>query len=93
MIPNKNLTQEEAKWMIENFTPGVQAGRIDGARMDKYFVPVRSMILGKPVSRPGCGCMFKSFADMTKSLFGQHYAEIEAIANPPKTAKRGRPKK
>ena len=91
MIPNKDLTQEEAQWMIENFTPAVQNGRISGDTMEKYFVKVRSLIMGKPVGRPGCGCHYQAYVAMTKSLFGQHYAEIEAIANPPKkVTKRGR---
>jgi len=91
MIPNKDLTQEEAQWMLDNFTPAVRRGRISGDTMDRYFVPVRRLIMGPHVTKPGCGCHFQAFVQMTNSLFGQHYAEIEAIANPPKkVTKRGR---
>lgn len=94
MIPNKDLTQEEAKWIIENFTPTVREGRLDGNTITNYFAKVRSLILGRKVDRPGCACQFKSFAAMTKGLFGQHHEEIKAIAYPPtKTKKRGRKRK
>ena len=92
MIPNKDLTQEEAKWIIDNFTPSVQGGRLDGHTITNYFAKVRSLILGKQVDRPGCACQFKSFAAMTKGLFGQHHEEIKSIAYPPKK-KRGRAKR
>jgi len=88
---NPNLTQEEALFLVEEYQPK-SGGRVDGGRMDKYFVPARSLMMGKPSSRPECGCMFKSYVMMTNSMYSQHEAAIKAIAYPPKK-KRGRGKK
>jgi hypothetical protein len=88
MIPNNNLTQEEAQWLINEFAPK-RNGRISGETMNKYFVPARSLMLGKPSERPGCGCQFKSYAQMTNGMYGQHYEAIKLIATP-KTTTRGR---
>ena len=91
MIPNSNLTQEEALWLINEYQPK-SGGRVSGETMDKYFVKARGLILGKPVERPGCACQFKSYVMMTNSLFGQHYEAIKTIATP-KSKPRGRTKK
>ena len=92
---NPNLTQEEAKWLIEEYTPK-RGGRISGQTMDTYFVPARTLMQGKPSERPGCACMFKSYVMMTNSMLGQYEAEIKAIAYPvieEKVVTRGRRKK
>jgi len=87
---NDKLTKEEAVWLVEVFAPK-RGGRIDGKTMDTYFLPARKLMLGTEVERPSCGCMFKSYAQMTNSLYGQHEAAIREIAYPkPKT--RGRKK-
>ena len=78
---NPNLTQEEAKWLIEEYVPR-QGGRISGDTMDRFFVKARTLMMGKPAERPGCACMFKSFVMMTNSMFGQYESEIKAIAYP-----------
>lgn len=89
---NPNLTQDEAKWLVEEYAPRM-GGRISGETMDKYFVKARTLMLGKQAERPGCACMFKSFVAMTNSLYGQHSEEIKAIAYPVvKTSARGRKK-
>jgi len=87
---NENLTQEEALWIENEYRPR-SGGRICGTTMDKYFVPARKLMLGKQVDRPGCACQFKSYVQMTNSLYNQHADEIRAIASPPKP-KRGRKK-
>jgi len=88
MIPNQELTKEEALFLVEEYHPK-SGGRIDGKTMDKYFVPARSLMLGKKAERPGCACMFKSFVQMTNSMYSQHEIEIRDIAYP-KPKKRGR---
>ena len=89
---NNNLKQEEAKWLIEVFAPKM-GGRIAGDTMDKYFVPARTLIQGKPSERPGCGCHFKAYVQMTNSMYGQHSDAIREIAYPKvTTTSRGRKK-
>jgi hypothetical protein len=89
---NNNLTQEEAKWLVEVFAPKMN-GRIDGTRMDQLFVPARTLIQGKPSERPGCGCHFKAYAQMTNSMYSQHEGAIREIAYPKvTTTSRGRKK-
>jgi len=89
---NPNLTKEQAIWLIEKFAPK-RGGMVNGTTMGKWFLPAREYMTGKPSERPGCGCHFVSYAKMTSSMYGQYSSEIEAIAYPPKTKKRGRPKK
>ena len=91
MIPNSNLTQEEALWLLNEYAPK-RGGRVSGETMDKYFTKARGLIMGKPVERPGCGCQYKSYVMMTNSLFSQHYEAIKKIATP-KPKSRGRSKK
>lgn len=86
---NNNLTQDEAKWLIEEYAPK-RGGRIDGKTMDTYFVPARSLMIGKPADRPSCGCHFKAFVSMTNSLYNQYESEIKTIAYPPKVKSSGR---
>lgn len=88
---NPNLTKEEAIWLIEEYKPK-SGGRIDGTRMDTYFVPARSLMKGQKSERPGCSCQFKAYVMLTNSMFGQHYEEIKAIAYPPKTKTRAKRK-
>lgn len=78
---NPNLTQGDAKWLVEEFAPHM-GWRIDGGNMDKYWVPARALMLGRKVERPGCGCEFKAYVAMTNSMYGQHEAAIKEIAYP-----------
>jgi len=88
---NENLRPEEAVWLLNEYQPK-RKGRVSGETMDKYFVPARSLMLGKPVERPGCACQFKSYVMMTNSMFDQHYEAIKTILTP-KTITSGRRKK
>jgi predicted secreted acid phosphatase len=88
---NPDLTQENALWLVEKYVPRM-GGIINGKTMDEYFVPARTMLMGKKVDRPGCGCHFKSYVMMTNSLYNQHEAEIRNIAYPPKTKTRAKRK-
>ena len=78
---NPNLTQGEAKWLIEEFAPHT-GWRIDGKNMELYWVPARSLMLGRKVERPGCGCEFKAYVAMTNSMYSQYSEQIKAIAYP-----------
>ena len=89
---NKNLTQDEAKWLIEEYAPR-KDGMINGKTMDTYFVPARTLMQGKPSERPGCSCQFKSYVMMTNSMYGQYEQEIKLVASPVETkSSRGRKK-
>ena len=88
---NEKLTQEEALWLLNEYQPK-RGGRVSGETMDKYFVPARTLMLGKKVDRPGCACQFKSYVMMTNSMFDQHYEAIKTISTP-KTTKRAASKK
>lgn len=79
---NQNLTKEEALWLLNEFQPKM-GGRISGDTMDKYFLPARALMTGKPANKPSCGCEFKAYAQISNSMFGQYKTEIEAIAYPP----------
>jgi len=89
---NPNLTKEEAVWLVEVFAPK-KGNRIDGKTMDTYFIPARTLMQGKPSERPGCGCMFKAYAQMTNSMYGQHEVAIREVAYPKVETTRGRKKK
>jgi len=78
---NKDLTQQDAKWLVEEYAPRHNK-MINGTSMDKYFVPARTLMMGKQAERPGCSCMFRSFVMMTNSMYGQYEQEIKAIAYP-----------
>lgn len=80
---NEKLTQEEALWLLNEYQPK-RGGRVSGETMDKYFVPARSLMLGKTVERPGCACQFKSYVMMTNSMFDQHYEAIKTTSTPKK---------
>lgn len=80
---NEKLTQKEALWLLNEYQPRMK-GRVSGETMDKYFVPARGLMLGKPVERPGCACQFKSYVMMTNSMFNQHYEAIKTISTPTK---------
>jgi len=89
---NPNLTQEQAVWLVEVFASKMN-GRIDGKTMDTLFLPAREYIMGRKIEKPGCGCEYKAYAAMSKSMYGQHEAAIKEIAYPPKkVTKRGRKK-
>jgi hypothetical protein len=89
---NKQLTKEEAQWLINDFAPR-RGGIVNGKSMGKYFVPARSLMQGSPSSAPECGCHYLAYAKMTASMYGQYLSEIEHIANEEQQTKRGRPKK
>ena len=79
---NPNLTQGDAKWLVEEYSPK-RGYRIDGGNMDKYWVPARSLMSGKTIERPSCGCHFKAFVQLTNATYSQYEEEIKAIAYPP----------
>ena len=90
---NPNLTKEEAIWLIEKFAPRM-GGIVNGNSMSIYFLPARTLIMGKPAEAPSCGCHYLAYAKMTSSMYSQYKEEIHTIAYPPVTvSKRGRKKK
>ena len=92
MSLNPNLTQDEAKWLAEEFGPKASWIRVDGHSMDTLFLKARRLITGNMnIGKPSCGCEFKTFAQVTTSMYEQYENEIKAIAYPPvKKTTRGR---
>lgn len=88
---NKNLTQEQAKWLVEVYAIKMN-GRISGDTMDKYFLPAREYMMGRRIEKPGCGCEYKAYAQMTNGMYSQHQDTIKSIAYPVKKKTRGRKK-
>ena len=89
---NPNLTQEQAKWLVEEFAPRM-GNRVDGKNMDNYWLPAREYILGRKIDKPGCGCEYKAYVAMTNSMYGQHEVAIREVAYPKVETTRGRKKK
>lgn len=90
MSLNPNLTQTEAKWLVTEFAP-VKDGMISGETMDKYFLPARRLMTGKPgINKPSCGCEFKVFGQITASMYNQYESEIKVVATPKTRKTRGK---
>lgn len=88
MLPNKNLTQEDAKWMVEFYAPKMN-NRIDNTTI-QHHQKTFNLIKGTNSPVPDCSCHYVSAAKVAQSLYSQYEADIKAIAYPVKT--RGRKK-
>jgi hypothetical protein len=90
MLPNNNLSQEQAKWLVEFYgTKYSQGGRIDVTTI-QYHQKAFNYIKGADSPIPSCNCHWISAAKVAQSLYSQYEADIKAVAYPPK--KRGRKK-
>lgn len=90
MLPNNNLSQEDAKWLLEFY--GVKysnGGRIDVTTI-QYHQKAFNLIKGTNQPVPNCNCHWVSASKVAQSLYSQYEEDIRAVANPPKT--RGRKK-
>lgn len=79
MVPNKNLSKEDAKWLLNDFGPLV-GGTIFGKNIDKYTKAL-NLIRGTQLRNPGCACEYKSRGNIASSVFSQYKTAIEEIAN------------
>jgi len=74
------ISKTDAEWMLTHYERIRGYGRV--ADWINDHCRVMSIIKGKEVSRPSCGCEFGSYARMANSMYEQHLAEIQAAANP-----------
>lgn len=79
MLPNQNLSKEDAQWLMNDFSKLV-GGSIFGKNIDSYTRAI-NLIRGTNVKRPGCSCEYKLHAKTAMSVFDQYKSEIEKIAN------------
>lgn len=90
MLPNNNLSQEDAKWLLEFYNPTYSTGgRIDVTTI-QYHQKAFNLIRGTNQPVPSCNCHWVSAAKVAQSLYSQYEEDIKAVATPPK--KRGRKK-
>ena len=79
MLPNKNLSKDDAQWLIKEIKP-LLGGSIRGKNISIYTKAV-NLIRGTNLPNPGCSCEYKTKALTAQSLFGQYHEDIEKIAN------------
>jgi len=92
MLPNNNLSQGDAQWLIDFYGPKwANGGRVDVTTI-QYHNKAFNLIRGTQQPIPDCNCHWVSASKVAQSLYSQHEASIREIAYPaPK--KRGRKKK
>ena len=88
MLPNKNLTQDQALWLINEY-PKFIGRRIDNSSIQQHLKAF-NYIKGSNETVPSCSCQWVSASKVSESLFSQYKAEIELIANPPKTTRKSK---
>lgn len=79
MLPNTNLSQEDAQWLINEY-PKVIGRRVDNGTIQQHLKAF-NLIKGASATVPSCSCQWVSASKVSESLFSQHKAEIEKIAN------------
>jgi len=77
---NTNLTQEDAKWVLENSFPyfGYRIAHPTLSRIMEGY----NKVFTTPVGIPGCSCEYKATHAVWTSRLSQYKSQIEAIANP-----------
>ena len=80
MLPNKNLTEGEARWLVEFYAPKMTY-QINNTSI-QYHQKAFNYIKGTNTPVPSCSCQYVSAAKIAQSLYSQHEAEIRKIAYP-----------
>ena len=88
MLPNTNLSQTDAKWLVEFYAPKMN-NRIDNTTI-QWHQKAFNLIKGTNAPIPSCNCHFVSAAKVSQSLYSQYETDIKTVAYPPTT--RGRKK-
>ena len=84
-IPNPNLTEDEAKWLVEFYAPKMNHG-INNSTISWHQRAFNS-IKGTNQPIPSCSCHWVSASRVAQSLYGQYETEIREIAYPVKKTK------
>jgi hypothetical protein len=79
MLPNSNLSKEDAQWLINEY-PKVIGRRVDRGTIHEHLKAF-NLIKGASATIPSCSCQWVSASKVSESLFSQHKTEIESIAN------------
>ena len=79
MLPNQNLSKQDAQWLLNDFSK-LTKGSVFGKNIDSYTRAI-NLIRGTSVTKPGCSCEFKMHSQIAISLFDQYKSEIEKVAN------------
>jgi len=82
MLPNTDLTQEQAKWLVEFYAPKMNH-RIDRGTI-QWHQKAFNLIKGTNQPIPSCNCHWVSASRVAQSLYGQYETEIREIAYPVK---------
>jgi len=73
----EHLTKEQAEWILNDYAKIRTHSYLNGYINE--HVKFQSMIRNKKIERPGCGCEFQSFADVSNSLYEQFEQQIKDI--------------
>ena len=80
MLPNTNLSQTDAKWLVEFYAPVYsQGGRIDVTTI-QYHQKAFNLIKGTQAPVPSCNCHWVSAAKVAQSLYSQYEMDIKQVA-------------
>ena len=90
MLPNTNLSQADAVWLVEEYAPRMTY-RVDHSTIRNHQRAF-NLIKDSDQPIPSCNCHWVSAAKVAQSLYSQYEAEIREIAYP-KVKTRGRKKK
>ena len=76
---NKNLTYDDAKWLIEQYQPKMSF-RIDNTSI-RMHLKAFNLMKGSNEVVPSCSCQWRSAAQVTQSMFNQYKSELYNIYN------------
>lgn len=91
MIPNTNITQDDAKWLIDFYKPRMSY-QINQSSI-QWHLKAFNLIKGANEKVPSCPCHWVSGAKMAQSLFSQYETEIQQLYEQPVKTTRGRKRK
>ena len=78
---NENLTQEQAKYILEEVVPKASY-RIDRTTLG-YWEKAHNYAFKEQVSQPGCSCEMVATMNIWQGRINQYDPQIRAIAYPP----------
>ena len=85
---NENLTQEQAKYIIEEVIPK-SGWRIDRTTLG-YWEKAHNFAFKEQVGQPGCSCEMVATMKVWQSRINQYEQQIRDVAYPPKPTTTGK---
>ena len=80
MLPNQNLSKEDAKWLLNEFRRLINTGMVKGKNIGLYTKAL-NLMRGTNLPNPGCSCEYGARGTIAESVFNQFKPEIEKVAN------------